>query len=96
MDPVFLAYSCFRRRKFDDCVKLCTQVLEKNPYDQVSATGVSEALAFILFAATAAADRVSIQKKTSLVPGTYFRIFIPFAGRLGFKNTSSDGTTLRG
>jgi len=34
MDPVFLAYSCFRRRKFDDCVKLCTQVLEKNPYDQ--------------------------------------------------------------
>jgi len=34
MDPVFLAYSCFRRRKFDDCVRLCTQVLEKNPYDQ--------------------------------------------------------------
>ena len=41
MDPVFLAYSCFRRRKFDDCVKLCTQVLEKNPYDQVNQPALS-------------------------------------------------------
>ena len=38
MDPLFLAYSYFRRRKFERCVALCTQVLEKNPYDQVNNT----------------------------------------------------------
>ena len=36
MDPLFLAYSYFRRRKYEPCVDLCTQLLEKNPYDQVS------------------------------------------------------------
>lgn len=35
MDPFFMACSFYRRRKFDDCVKICTQMLEKNPYDQV-------------------------------------------------------------
>ena len=32
---MFLAYSFFRRRKYEQCVNLCTQLLEKNPYDQV-------------------------------------------------------------
>ncbi|XP_013404505.1 tetratricopeptide repeat protein 8 [Lingula anatina] len=36
MDPMFLAYSFFRRRKFEQCVNLCTQLLEKNPYDQAA------------------------------------------------------------
>lgn len=34
LDPLFLARSYLRRRKFDACVDLCTKMLEKNPYDQ--------------------------------------------------------------
>ncbi|XP_070576830.1 tetratricopeptide repeat protein 8-like [Ptychodera flava] len=36
MDPMFLAMSFYRRRKFEECVNLCTQLLEKNPYDQAA------------------------------------------------------------
>ena len=36
MDPLFLARSRLNRRKFDDCIDHCTEMLEKNPYDQVS------------------------------------------------------------
>lgn len=35
MDPMFLATSFFRRRKFDECIEVCTNLLVKNPYDQV-------------------------------------------------------------
>lgn len=35
MDPMFLAMSFFRRRKFEECAEVCTQLLKKNPYDQV-------------------------------------------------------------
>ena len=35
MDPVFLAMSLCRRRKFEQCVEMCTEILAKNPYDQV-------------------------------------------------------------
>jgi hypothetical protein len=31
-----MACSLFRRRKFDECVKVCTKLLEKNEYDQVN------------------------------------------------------------
>ncbi|XP_056666538.1 tetratricopeptide repeat protein 8 isoform X3 [Monodelphis domestica] len=34
MEPLLLAWSYFRRRKFQPCADLCTQVLEKAPYDQ--------------------------------------------------------------
>uniref|UniRef100_G1T9Q2 Tetratricopeptide repeat protein 8 n=2 Tax=Oryctolagus cuniculus TaxID=9986 RepID=G1T9Q2_RABIT len=34
MEPLLLAWSYFRRRKFQLCADLCTQVLEKSPYDQ--------------------------------------------------------------
>eukprot|EP00959_Pyramimonas_sp_CCMP1952_P354328 7422929-Pyramimonas_sp.AAC.1 len=34
MDPVWLAQSKLRRRKFDECIEVCTGMLEKNPYDQ--------------------------------------------------------------
>lgn len=37
MDPLLLAWSYFRRRKFQLCADLCTQMLEKSPYDQVPA-----------------------------------------------------------
>uniref|UniRef100_H2YKL4 Uncharacterized protein n=1 Tax=Ciona savignyi TaxID=51511 RepID=H2YKL4_CIOSA len=35
MDPMFMALSCFRRRKFEESTELCSKILEKNPYDQV-------------------------------------------------------------
>lgn len=35
MDPLFMANSLFRRRRLDECVKVCTELLEKNPRDQV-------------------------------------------------------------
>lgn len=35
MDPLFLSLSFFRRRKHEGCVDVCTQMLQKNPYDQV-------------------------------------------------------------
>ena len=33
MDPFFLAMSKFNRQRFDECVDICTQMLDKNPYD---------------------------------------------------------------
>lgn len=41
MEPLLLAWSYFRRRKFQLCADLCTQMLEKSPYDQVPAGPVS-------------------------------------------------------
>ena len=35
MDPFVLAVSRFNRQKFDECIDICTQMLDKNPYDQV-------------------------------------------------------------
>lgn len=34
MDPVFLAQSRLRRRKYDECIAMCTDILNENPYDQ--------------------------------------------------------------
>ncbi|EDO48471.1 predicted protein [Nematostella vectensis] len=36
MDPLFLSLSLYRRRKHEDCVEVCTQMLKKNPYDQAA------------------------------------------------------------
>ncbi|XP_012940531.1 tetratricopeptide repeat protein 8 [Aplysia californica] len=36
MDPLYLAYSYFRRRKYKECVEITTKILEKNPYDQAA------------------------------------------------------------
>lgn len=41
---MFLAYSFYRRRKFEQCADICTQLLEKNPYDQVSLVNVKVAV----------------------------------------------------
>lgn len=30
-----MATSLYRRRRFEECVKICTELLERNPYDQV-------------------------------------------------------------
>jgi len=34
MDFVWLAQSKLRRRKYDECIELCSDLLNKNPYDQ--------------------------------------------------------------
>uniref|UniRef100_A0A4W5KNL9 Tetratricopeptide repeat domain 8 n=1 Tax=Hucho hucho TaxID=62062 RepID=A0A4W5KNL9_9TELE len=34
MDPLFLAWSYFRRRKFQPCSDICSKILEDSPYDQ--------------------------------------------------------------
>ncbi|KAH9519653.1 Tetratricopeptide repeat protein 8 [Bulinus truncatus] len=36
MDPLFMAYSYFRRRKFKEAADVCTKILERNPYDQAA------------------------------------------------------------
>ncbi|CAF0774885.1 unnamed protein product [Adineta steineri] len=36
MDPLFMAISCYRRRKFEQCVDITTNLLDKNPNDQVA------------------------------------------------------------
>ena len=36
MNPVWLAQSRLRRRKFDECISICDPILDKNPYDQVN------------------------------------------------------------
>ncbi|KAM9713715.1 tetratricopeptide repeat protein 8 isoform 3-T3 [Dama dama] len=36
MEPLFLAWSYFRRRRFQLCADLCTQILEKSPCDQAA------------------------------------------------------------
>lgn len=34
MDPLFMALSLYRRRKFDECLSICTEQLLKNAFDQ--------------------------------------------------------------
>uniref|UniRef100_A0A6I8P6L6 Tetratricopeptide repeat domain 8 n=1 Tax=Ornithorhynchus anatinus TaxID=9258 RepID=A0A6I8P6L6_ORNAN len=36
MEPLVRAWSYFRRRRFQQCVELCTRLLEKSPYDQAA------------------------------------------------------------
>jgi tetratricopeptide repeat protein 8 len=36
MDPFFLAVSRYKRQRYDECIEICTQMLDKNPYDQVT------------------------------------------------------------
>lgn len=40
MDPLYVALNLFRRRKFEECVDVCTESLQKNPYDQVGKCNV--------------------------------------------------------
>lgn len=34
MDPLYKALSLFRKRQFIECADVCTELLEKQPYDQ--------------------------------------------------------------
>ena len=35
IDPVYLAVSKLRKRQFDACIEICTNLLAENPLDQV-------------------------------------------------------------
>lgn len=35
LDPLFMALTLFRHRRFGDCLEICNELLEKNPRDQV-------------------------------------------------------------
>lgn len=35
MDPLFVALSLFRRRKYKDCEEKCNEILRNSPSDQV-------------------------------------------------------------
>eukprot|EP00164_Ancoracysta_twista_P004617 GFYU01006235.1.p1 GENE.GFYU01006235.1~~GFYU01006235.1.p1 ORF type:complete len:511 (-),score=101.36 GFYU01006235.1:139-1671(-) len=34
LDPVYLAHTRLQRQQYDECIDICTDLLEKNPYDQ--------------------------------------------------------------
>lgn len=36
MDPFYEALSLFRRRKYDRCAEICTEILDKQPLDQAA------------------------------------------------------------
>lgn len=36
MDSLWLAQSKLRRRRFDECIDICTEILNKNPYDKAA------------------------------------------------------------
>lgn len=36
LDPFFEALSLYQRRNYEKCAEICTELLEKDPYDQVS------------------------------------------------------------
>jgi hypothetical protein len=35
LNPIWLAQSKLRRRRFDECIEICSDVMQANPYDQV-------------------------------------------------------------
>jgi len=36
MDPFFLAQSKYNRQKWDECIEICTNMLDRNPKDQAA------------------------------------------------------------
>ena len=52
LHPVWLASNYLRRRKYDECIAICTDILAKNPYDQVRATFTDRPIAVFLASLT--------------------------------------------
>uniref|UniRef100_A0A3Q3E1R2 Tetratricopeptide repeat domain 8 n=1 Tax=Labrus bergylta TaxID=56723 RepID=A0A3Q3E1R2_9LABR len=49
MDPMFLAWSYFRRRKLQQCSEICTKILQENPYDQAAWSMKTRALTEMVY-----------------------------------------------
>lgn len=60
LDPLFVACSLFRRRKFQECANACTEMLEKNPYDQAAWSLKTRALTEQVYVDDIEADEVGI------------------------------------
>lgn len=57
---MFLALSFYRRRKFQQCVDICTQLLTKNPYDQAAWTLKMKGLTEQLYVDEVDVDEIGI------------------------------------
>lgn len=72
LNPIWLAQSKLRRRRFDECIDICGDVLAANPYDQVRgkrrAQGTARAAAAARCAWTLSAAAHEIQNRRR--PGT--------------------------
>lgn len=60
MDPMFMALSYFRRRKYEECADLCTMLLEKNPYDSAAWSLKTKALTEQVYIDEIEAEEVGI------------------------------------
>lgn len=58
MDPMFLAWSYFRRRKFQFCADICTQLLDENAYDQAAWSLKTRALTEMVYV-----DEVDVEQE---------------------------------
>ena len=34
LSPVYLAVVHYQRKEYDECIEICSKVLDKNPYDE--------------------------------------------------------------
>ncbi|XP_067099505.1 LOW QUALITY PROTEIN: tetratricopeptide repeat protein 8 [Osmerus mordax] len=82
MDPLFLSWSYFRRRKFQQCSDICTKILEDSPYDQAAWSLKTRALTEMVYIDEVEVDQEGIAEmmldESSIAqvarPGTSLRL----------------------
>ncbi|XP_070776397.1 tetratricopeptide repeat protein 8 isoform X3 [Enoplosus armatus] len=82
MDPLFLAWSYFRRRKLHQCSDICTKILQDNPYDQAAWSLKTRALTEMVYIDEVEVDQEGIAEmmldESSIAqvarPGTSLRL----------------------
>ncbi|XP_071376979.1 tetratricopeptide repeat protein 8 isoform X4 [Centroberyx affinis] len=82
MDPLFLAWSYFRRRKFQQCSDICSKILEDSPYDQAAWSLKTRALTEMVYIDEVEVDQEGIAEmmldESSIAqvarPGTSLRL----------------------
>ncbi|XP_051240695.1 tetratricopeptide repeat protein 8 isoform X2 [Dicentrarchus labrax] len=82
MDPLFLAWSYFRRRKLQQCSDICSKILQDNPYDQAAWSLKTRALTEMVYIDEVEVDQEGIAEmmldESSIAqvarPGTSLRL----------------------
>ncbi|ROI37401.1 Tetratricopeptide repeat protein 8 [Anabarilius grahami] len=82
MDPLFLAWSCGRRRKFQRCSDICSKLLSESPYDQAAWSLKTRALTEMVYIDEVEVDQEGIAEmmldESSIAqvarPGTSLRL----------------------
>ncbi|XP_048830662.1 tetratricopeptide repeat protein 8 isoform X2 [Brienomyrus brachyistius] len=81
MDPLFLAWSYVRRRKFQRCSDICTKILKDSPYDQAAWSLKTRALTEMVYVDEVEVDQEGIAEmldESSIAqvarPGTSLRV----------------------